>query len=85
MPSWIDLIGVAAGLCGIAGFAPQIVKILRERETHAISVRMYFLTTTAFLLWVLYGLAQRSWPIVAANGVMLAMAGTILVLKLRFK
>lgn len=85
MPQWINLIGVAAGLCGIAGFAPQIAKIMREREAHAISFRMYLLTTTGFCLWVIYGLAQKSWPIMAANGVMLAMALTILILKLKFK
>ncbi len=81
----VDIVGVLAGLCGIAGFAPQIVKILREREAHAISVRMYLLTTSGFVLWVTYGFLQRNWPIVAANGVMLAMAATILTLKLRFK
>ena len=79
------MIGVAAGLCGIAGFAPQIAKILRERETHAISVRMYLLATTGFALWTLYGLGRGSWPIVTANGIMLPMAATILALKLRFK
>jgi MtN3 and saliva related transmembrane protein len=85
MPNWIDIIGVLAGLCGIAGFAPQIAKILREREAHAISIRMYMLATTGFTLWVIYGLAQKSWPLIAANGVMLAMAATILALKLKFK
>ena len=84
MPQWINWVGAGAGLCGIAGFAPQIAKILRERETHAISFRMYLLATTGFTLWVIYGLAQNSWPIVAANGVMLAMAATILILKLKF-
>ncbi len=81
----IDLIGIAAGLCGIAGFAPQIAKILRERETHAISLKMYAVTTAGFALWVCYGLAQGNWPLAGANIVMLAMAATILALKLRYK
>ncbi len=84
MMSAIDLIGIAAGLCGIAGFAPQIVRIVREREAHAISLKMYAITTTGFGLWVWYGLAQHNWTLVAANGVMLAMAATILALKLRY-
>jgi MtN3 and saliva related transmembrane protein len=85
MSHWIDIIGAVAGLCGIAGFTPQIIKILRERDAQAISLRMYLLTGAGFVLWVIYGVAQKSWPIVATNGVMLAMAATILVLKLRFK
>ena len=46
---------------------------------------MYLLTSTAFALWTLYGVAQESWPIIASNSVMLAMAATILALKLRFR
>ncbi len=81
----VDDIGVLAGLFGIAGFAPQIVRILRERDAHAISLKMYAATTLGFGLWVTYGLAQHNWPIVGANTLMLAMAATILALKLRFK
>ena len=81
----IDAIGVLAGLCGIIAFTPQILKILREKDTHAISARTYAVTTTGFALWVAYGAAQANWLLVGANGIMLAMAATIFALKLRYK
>lgn len=81
----INAIGVLAGACGVAGFAPQLVKVLRERETHAISAKMYAVTTTGFVLWTAYGALQHSWPLILANGAMLALAGAILVLKLKYK
>jgi len=78
-----DIVGVAAGLCGIAGFTPQIIKIIRERDASGVSLKMYAVTTTGFVLWVIYGVLQKSWPLIAANGAMLALAATILVFKLR--
>jgi MtN3 and saliva related transmembrane protein len=35
-------------------------------------------------LWLTYGIAIHSWPMIIANSVTLALAGTVLVLKLRF-
>ena len=81
---WINFVGTLAGLCGIIGFTPQIAKIVREKDASSISLKMYAVTTTGFVLWVTYGLMQKSWPIVASNAVMLCLAATILVLKLRY-
>ena len=82
---WINVVGTLAGLCGIIGFTPQIAKILREKDAASISLKMYAVTTTGFVLWVAYGVLQQSWPIIASNGVMLCLAATILGLKLRYR
>jgi len=50
----------------------------------AVSLRMYAVTTSGFVLWSAYGLLLKSWPITAANAVMLVLAATILVLKIRY-
>lgn len=82
---WINVIGTLAGLCGIIGFTPQIAKIIREKDASSISLKMYAVTTTGFVLWVTYGVLQESWPIIASNGVMLCLAATILALKIRYR
>ncbi len=81
----INAVGTAAGLCGIIGFTPQIAKIVREKDASSISMKMYAVTTTGFVLWVAFGVLQKSWPIIASNGVMLGLAATILLLKLRYR
>ena len=78
-----DVVGTAAGLCSMASFTPQICKILREQDASGVSLRMYLITVTGFLLWIGYGLLQGSWPVWASNSVNLALAGTILALKWR--
>jgi MtN3 and saliva related transmembrane protein len=80
----VDAVGVAAGLCSMASFVPQILKILRERHAESVSLRMYVVTVAGFCLWITFGALQGSWPIWVSNGVNLALAGTILALKLRF-
>jgi MtN3 and saliva related transmembrane protein len=85
IPVWaVNAVGVAAGLCSIASFIPQILKIWRERDASGVSLRMFLVTSTAFLLWTLFGVFQSSWPIIAANGTCLVLALTIVGLRLKF-
>lgn len=80
----VNAVGVGAALCSMTSFAPQIVKIWRERDASSVSLRMYVVTVTGFSLWVAYGFLIDSWPIVGSNVVCLLMSGTILALKWRF-
>jgi MtN3 and saliva related transmembrane protein len=79
-----NIVGVGAALCSMTSFAPQIVKIWRERDASSVSLRMYVVTVTGFCLWVAYGILIDSWPVAVSNIVCLAMSGTILGLKWRF-
>ncbi|NEX95130.1 hypothetical protein G3573_20335 [Caulobacter sp. 17J65-9] len=80
-----NVIGAVAAGCTIVSFLPQIAKILRERDASAVSLRMYLLTVSAFVLWTLYGVLLKAWPLVAANSVSLACAATALWCKWRFR
>ena len=80
----VDLIGSAAALCSMTSFTPQIFKILREKQADDVSLRMFLLTVTGFVLWTTYGMLSHSWPVTASNAVCLALSAVILVLKIRF-
>ncbi len=84
-PDWlINTFGVAAGLCSMASFVPQIFKIVRERDASGISLRMYAATTIGFVCWIAYGWLSGSWPVTLANAVCLVLVLAILALRLRF-
>jgi MtN3 and saliva related transmembrane protein len=68
----------------MSSFAPQALKILRERDASSVSLRMYIVTAAGFVLWVTYGVMLGSWPLVGSNLVCLALAVWILILKFRF-
>jgi MtN3 and saliva related transmembrane protein len=84
MHGWLPtLLGLAAGCCTAYAFVPQVLKIWREGDTGAISVRMYVLRVTGFLLWLAYGVALGSMPLIAFNILNLLLGGTVLALKRR--
>lgn len=80
----VNLVGTLAALCSMASFAPQILKLLAERDATSVSLRTYVVTVTGFGLWIAYGVMSGSWPVIASNGVCLAMSGVILALKVKF-
>ncbi len=77
-------LGVAAAVCSMASFAPQLSKIWREKDASSVSLRMYIVTVAGFVLWISYGMAIGRWPIMVSNGVCLLISAAILVLKLHF-
>ncbi|MBV9346076.1 MAG: SemiSWEET transporter [Gammaproteobacteria bacterium] len=79
-PDWL---GYAAAVLTTGAFVPQALQTVRTRDTRGISFWMYCSFTAGVLLWFVYGLAARSWPIVLANLVTFLLAATILLLKVR--
>ncbi|GGF03453.1 sugar transporter SemiSWEET [Aliidongia dinghuensis] len=79
----VELLGLVAGLLTTASFLPQVVKVLREKNTAGISLGMYAAFTVGVALWLVYGLLLGRPAIIVPNLVTLLLAGLVLVLKLR--
>ena len=84
MPMNFEWIGYTAAVLTSASFIPQAVMTIRSRDTHSISRGMYIFFTVGVALWLVYGIALGSWPMIIANVVTLILASTILALKLRY-
>lgn len=78
-------IGLAAAALTTFSFLPQVVKVWRSRRADDISVGMYSLFCVGIVLWLAYGLLTRDLPIIVANAVTLALAGSVLVLAVRYR
>ncbi len=78
----IDLLGYLAAFLTTASFVPQAWKVIRTRETHALSLAMYVMFSSGVALWLAYGILLESWPLIAANCVTLVLTAIILVMKL---
>jgi len=79
-----DWFGYAAALLTTASFVPQAIMTIRTRNTSGISLAMYVIFTAGVALWLVYGIALGSGPMMVANTVTLGLAGTILALKIRY-
>ena len=80
-----NAVGSAAAVCSITSFAPQMIKIWKEKDASAVSLKTYSLTVTCFVLWVIYGVMTQAWPITVANSCALVMAAGVLTMKWRFE
>jgi len=77
-----DLIGYGAAILTTAAFVPQALKSWSSRDLSGVSLSMYSLFTLGVVLWLLYGIALQSWPIILANCITLVLAGLVLSLKI---
>ena len=76
-------LGLVAGCVSTYAFVPQVLKIWRERDCLAISLKMYVLRLAGFVLWLAYGAALGSVPLIVFNLLNLVLGGAILVFKLQ--
>jgi MtN3 and saliva related transmembrane protein len=82
---WLDsaYLGLCAAFLTTGSFALQVIHILKTRETRAISLGMYLAFSSGVLMWLAYGLKIGDTPVTIANSITLALACTVLLLKLR--
>lgn len=78
-----ELIGAVAAVMTTLAFLPQVLHILKSRDTRGISGTMYSIFTAGVFLWLIYGCLIGAWPVIIANALTFILATTILVLKLR--
>ncbi len=79
----IELIGSLAAAITTLCWVPQALKVIRTRDTRALSLIMYLMLTLGIGLWLVYGLLIGSWPLIGANTVTFILVVIILGLKLR--
>ncbi len=79
----VDAIGAIGAVLTTVCWVPQAIKIIRDRETRAISLPGTTLCVLGVLLWLVYGLAIVDGPLIGSSVVTFAITTVILVLKIR--
>jgi MtN3 and saliva related transmembrane protein len=82
VPTYITIIGFAAGVLTTLSFLPQLIHTWRLRRADDLSGLWIAAFTTGVILWLTYGLMLPSPPIIMNNAATLALLLPILVLKL---
>ena len=78
------LVSSIAAILTTAAFVPQALHIIRYKETRAISLQMYVVFAIGVAFWLLFGFMIWNWPMIVANTITLALALTILRMKLKY-
>lgn len=80
----IDLVGATGAVLTTLCWLPQALKVIREKETRALSLPATVAFSLGVVLWLVYGLAIGDWPLIGSNAVTLALMVPILAMKLRY-
>ena len=81
----IDVVGATGAALTTLCWLPQAMKVIREKETRALSLPATAAFTLGVVLWLIYGLAIGDWPLIGSNAVTLALMAVILAMKLRYR
>jgi MtN3 and saliva related transmembrane protein len=80
---YTTIIGLIAAFCTTVSFIPQVIQIIKTKETKGISLAMYIVFTTGIASWLIYGIMLQDIPIIAANTITFILAATILIFKIK--
>lgn len=77
-----EWIGYAAATLTTLSFVPQAWHTFSTRDVRGISLGMYSAFTLGVAMWLAYGVLLGAWPVIVANAITLALAATILAMKI---
>ena len=82
---WFDYMGYLGSFLTSITFIPQVYKAWQTKSVGDLSVWMVLIVITSASVWLVYGLAIGSGPVILANTVVLIFAAILLYFKFSFK
>ncbi|NCT00060.1 hypothetical protein GW765_03735 [Candidatus Parcubacteria bacterium] len=79
------IIGLLAAVLTTVSYVPQAYKIIKTKDTKALSLYMYWIVTIGVFLWLVYGFLIKDAPLVIANLITFSLTLTILIMKIKYK
>ncbi|NQO20017.1 SemiSWEET transporter [Streptococcus suis] len=79
------MVGFIAACLTTFGFVPQVIKVVKTKDTESISLGMYMMSVIGMSLWLFHGIIQGDTALIIANSLSVTLAGIILVYKLVYK
>jgi MtN3 and saliva related transmembrane protein len=77
---WIGAIGaVLTTVCWL----PQAVRMVRHKDTRAVSLTTNLTFGIGLIFWLIYGIAIADWPLIGSNAVSVVFTSVIVAMKLK--
>ncbi|HOV92440.1 MAG TPA: SemiSWEET transporter [Candidatus Kapabacteria bacterium] len=80
----VTIIGLIGAILTTIGFLPQMIKVIRTKQTRDISLGMYIIMIIGAVFWLTYGIILSSIPIIFANSVSFVFVLIILIMKIKY-
>ena len=63
------MIGSIAAVLTTFAFLPQVIKVIKTKDTESIALGMYLMQVLGIALWLAHGLVIQDLPLILANSV----------------
>jgi MtN3 and saliva related transmembrane protein len=80
----VTIIGLIGAILTTIGFLPQMIKVIRTKQTRDISLGMYIIMIIGAVFWLTYGIILSSIPIIFANSISFVFVLIILIMKIKY-
>ena len=77
-------LGYIAGALTTFSFIPQIIRVLKTKSAHDISLIFNAMLFTGILLWLCYGIYSKDIPIIVWNAIAAILTCTLLFAKIKY-
>ncbi|MFV0394356.1 MAG: SemiSWEET transporter [Coprobacillaceae bacterium] len=79
------MVGIIAACLTTLASVPQVIKVVKSKDTKAISLGMYTMQVMGVLLWLVHGLMINDIALIGANTITFVLTLIILVYKIKYK
>lgn len=79
-----SIIGIIAGILCAVSFLPQVLIILKTKNTKDLSLTTFSMLSLGVFLWLIYGILIKDIPIIAANAVVFSLSLIIVGMKIKY-
>lgn len=82
---WVEYIGYFGSLLTSITFLPQVYKSWQSKSIGDLSIWMILIVISSTLVWLIYGMAINSGPVILANLIVLVLSLVLFYFKFKFK
>lgn len=79
----MEILGLIAAVLTTLSFLPQVIQVIKTKDTKSISLGMYLMFVLGVALWAVYGFLIKDRPIFIANLITFFLSFIVLVYKLK--
>jgi MtN3 and saliva related transmembrane protein len=77
--NYIIIVGFIAAFLTSMAFIPQVIQVIRDKQTDGISLPMYLIFVTGVICWIIYGILVKDMAILIANVITFTLAFPVLI------
>jgi len=82
---WFDYVGYFGSFLTSITFIPQVYKAWKTKSVGDLSIWMMLIVVLSTMVWLVYGFAINSGPVIVANSIVFVLSVLLIYFKYTFK